>query len=163
MARNSSVAYINVAEFSSHDGHSRRLASYIPAHGDAFTLFNMTRGAIQSADFASVTAGAPDDAGIREDQAGIDGSLNYQFSDFDGTTLVDSSCTRTINLGTLWNRSFSSDRCGSPEGCLSTHNFSKKTRLLHRCVRNSQWLFMKEPHFKDEWTSIPTHLMMAND
>jgi autotransporter-associated beta strand protein/T5SS/PEP-CTERM-associated repeat protein len=64
------------------------ITSYTPAAGDAFTLFNMTGGAVQSGDFTSVTAGAL----IFSDASGIwsatDGFLNYQFSDATGQLTV---------------------------------------------------------------------------
>jgi len=64
------------------------ITSYTPAAGDAFTLFNMTGGAVQSGDFTSVTAGAL----IFSDASGIwsatDGFLNYQFSDSTGQLTV---------------------------------------------------------------------------
>ena len=64
------------------------IASYTPAAGDAFTLFNMTGGATQSGGFSSVTAGSL----IFTEASGIwsasDGSYAYQFSQSTGQLLV---------------------------------------------------------------------------
>jgi hypothetical protein len=65
------------------------IASYTPAAGDAFALFNMTGGATQTGDFTSVTAGSlnfTDAGGIWS--ATDTNNLTYQFSDATGQLSV---------------------------------------------------------------------------
>jgi autotransporter-associated beta strand protein len=67
------------------------IASYTPAAGDAFTLFNMTGGATQSGGFSSVMAGSL----IFTEASGIwiasDGGYDYQFSQSTGQLSVGAS------------------------------------------------------------------------
>jgi autotransporter-associated beta strand protein len=67
------------------------IASYTPAAGDAFTLFNMTGGATQSGGFSSVTAGSlsfTESSGI---WSASDGGYSYQFSQSTGQLSVEAS------------------------------------------------------------------------
>ena len=66
-------------------------ASYTPAAGDAFTLFNMTGGATQSGDFSSVTAGSlsfTESSGI---WSASYGAYDYQFSQSTGLLSVQAA------------------------------------------------------------------------
>ena len=67
------------------------ILNYTPAAGDAFTLFNMTGGALRSGDFTSVTAGSL----VFAENSGIwranDGSYLYQFRDSTGQLTVQSA------------------------------------------------------------------------
>jgi autotransporter-associated beta strand protein len=68
---------------------SFNITSYTPAAGDAFTVFNMTGGAVQSGDFTSVTAGSlifTEAGGV---WSGMYNGLQYQFSDATGTLSVN--------------------------------------------------------------------------
>jgi hypothetical protein len=67
------------------------IASYTPAAGDAFTLFNMTGGATQSGGFSSVTAGSlsfTESSGI---WSASDGGYSYQFSQSTGQLSVQAA------------------------------------------------------------------------
>ena len=77
------------------------IASYTPAAGDAFTLFNMTGGATQSGGFSSVSAGSM----IFAESGGIwNASYGYYAYQFSGSTHGGSS-PRAIDLRTPRSRS----------------------------------------------------------
>ena len=64
------------------------MASYTPAAGDAFTLFNMTAGATQSGGFSSVTAGSLIFTESSGTWSASYGAYDYQFSQSTGQLSV---------------------------------------------------------------------------
>jgi hypothetical protein len=67
------------------------IASYTPAAGDAFTLFNMTGGATQSGDFSSVTAGSLSFTESSGTWSASYGAYDYQFSQSTGQLSVQAA------------------------------------------------------------------------
>ena len=67
------------------------ILNYTPSAGDAFTLFNMTGGAIQSGDFNTVTAGSLSFLNNGGIWSANNGSYLYQFSDSTGQLTLQSA------------------------------------------------------------------------